>query len=79
MCDIFISGAGNSVGMATDYGLDGPGSNPVGDEIFPLVQTGPGAHSASCTMGTGSFPGGRGDRVVGLNPHPHPVPRSYKE
>jgi len=25
---------GNSVGIATDYGLDGPGSNPGGDEIF---------------------------------------------
>jgi len=25
---------GSSVGIATDYGLDGPGSNPVGDEIF---------------------------------------------
>jgi hypothetical protein len=27
-------GLGNSVGIATDYGLDGPGSNPGGDEIF---------------------------------------------
>jgi len=27
-------GPGNSVGVATDYGLDGPASNPVGDEIF---------------------------------------------
>jgi len=26
--------AGSSVGIATDYGLDGPGSNPGGDEIF---------------------------------------------
>ena len=25
---------GSSVGTATDYGLDGPGSNPVGDEMF---------------------------------------------
>jgi len=24
---------GGSVGIATDYGLDGPGSNPGGDEI----------------------------------------------
>ena len=24
---------GSSVGIATDYGLDGPGSNPSGDEI----------------------------------------------
>jgi hypothetical protein len=27
-------GPGSSVGIATDYGLDGPGSNPVGNEIF---------------------------------------------
>ena len=25
---------GRSVGIATDYGMDGPGSNPGGDEIF---------------------------------------------
>ena len=28
-------GHGSLVGIATDYGLDGPGLNPVGDEIFP--------------------------------------------
>jgi len=27
-------GPGSSVGIVTDYGLDGPGSNPGGDEIF---------------------------------------------
>jgi hypothetical protein len=27
-------GSGSSVGIGTDYGLDGPGSNPDGDEIF---------------------------------------------
>ena len=26
--------SGSSVGIATDYGLDGPESNPGGDEIF---------------------------------------------
>ena len=50
---------GSSVGIATDYGLDGPGSNPGGDEIFPPVQTGLGAYPASCTMGTGSFSWGK--------------------
>ena len=25
---------GSSVGIRTDYGMDGPGSNPGGDEIF---------------------------------------------
>ena len=29
-----ICGLGSSVGIATDYGLDGPGSNPSGGEIF---------------------------------------------
>jgi len=27
-------GPGSSVGITTDYGLDGSGSNPCGDEIF---------------------------------------------
>ena len=29
-----LRGLGSSVGIVTDYGLDGPGSNPGGDEIF---------------------------------------------
>jgi len=31
-------GSGSSVGIATNYGLDGPGSNPGGDEIFRLFR-----------------------------------------
>jgi len=27
-------GLGSSIGIVTDYGLNGPGSNPGGDEIF---------------------------------------------
>jgi hypothetical protein len=53
-------GPGSSVGIATDYGLDGPGiakKVPVGARFFAHVQTGPWAHPASCTMGTGSFAG----------------------
>jgi hypothetical protein len=30
---------------------------PVGARFFAHVQTGPGAHPTSYTMGTGSFPG----------------------
>jgi hypothetical protein len=53
-----ISGPGSSIGIATDYGLDGPGILiPVGARFFAQVQAGPGVHPASCTMGTGSFPG----------------------
>ena len=28
-----LCGPGSSVGIATDYGLGGPGSNPGGDEV----------------------------------------------
>ena len=31
-----VHGPSSSVGIATDYGLDGPGSNPGGNEIFRL-------------------------------------------
>ena len=44
---------------------------------FPFVQTGPAAHSASCTIGTGSFPGVKNGRGVLLNTHPLLVPRSW--
>ena len=64
--------------IATDYGLDGPESNPGGDEIFPPIQTGLGAHPASCKMGTGSFPGVKCGRGVLLTIHPLLVPRSWK-
>jgi hypothetical protein len=43
-------GPGSSVGIATGYGLDGPDRIPVGARFFAHVQTGPGAHPASCTM-----------------------------
>ena len=29
-----LCGPGSSVGIANDYRMDGPGSNPGGDEIF---------------------------------------------
>ena len=31
---LYVSGPGSSVGIVTDYGLEGPGSNPGGDEVF---------------------------------------------
>jgi hypothetical protein len=71
-------GPGISVGIVTDYGLDGPGSNPGGDEIFPPVQTGPGAHAAICKMGTGSFPGAKCGRGALLTTYYLLVPRSWK-
>jgi hypothetical protein len=61
----------SSVGIATSYGLDGPGiESRWGARFSALVQTGPGAHPASCTMGTGSFPGVKSGQGVTLTPHP---------
>jgi len=53
-------------------------SNPSGGQDFPPVQTGPGAHLASCKMGTGSFPGVMSSRGVTLTPHCLLVPWSWK-
>jgi len=47
---------------------------PVGTRFSAPVQTGPGAHPASCTMGTGSVPGVKSGRGVTLTPHPLLVP-----
>jgi hypothetical protein len=51
------------------------GSNPGGARFSAPVQTGPGAHPASCTMGTGSFPGVESGRGVTVTRHPLLVPR----
>ena len=72
-CMVYIrpvkSGPGSSVGIVTDYGLDGSGSkNPVGTR-FPPVQTSSGAHPASFKMGTGYFPGVKCGRDVLLTTH----------
>ena len=53
-------GRDSSVGTATLYGLYGPGIESRREARFSApVQTGPGAHPASCIMGTGSFLGGK--------------------
>jgi hypothetical protein len=44
---------------------------PVGARFSAPVQTGPGAHTASCTMGTGSFPGVESGRGVTLPSPPY--------
>jgi len=70
-----MSGPGSSVGIVTDYGLDGPGIDSRWERDFPSVQTGPGAHPPSCTMGTGSFPAVEAAGVWGWPPHPLLVPK----
>ena len=64
-------GPGSAVGIATGYGLDSPGIESQRGPRFPTpVQTGPGAHPASCTVGIGSFPGVKSSQGVTLTPHP---------
>jgi hypothetical protein len=75
---ITTCGPGNSVGIAINYGLDGPGIESRWRRYFPPVQPSPGAHPASCTMGTGFFPGVKCDRGVTLTTQPLLVPRSWK-
>ena len=60
-------GRDGSVGIATRYGLDGPGiESRCGRD---LLQACPGAHPASYTMGTSSFPGvKRSGRDVDYSP-----------
>jgi len=76
----FECGPGSSVGIVTSYGLDGPGiESRWGSRFSAPVQTGPGARPASCTMGTGSFPGLKSGRGVTLTPHLLLVPLVMKE
>ena len=77
---IFINkyGPGSSVGIATELRAARSGFQiPVGRD-FPPVPTGTGAHSASCTVGTRSFPKLKYDRGVLLTTHPLLVPWSWK-
>ena len=53
----FCCRPGSSVGISTDYGLDGPGIEFRWGRDFPPVQIGPGTHPASCKMGSDSFQG----------------------
>ena len=79
--DLYYSsncGPGSSVGIADNFGLDGRGLNPGGDEIFRSSQTCPGAHQASCKLGTVSFPGVKCGRGVLPTTHLLLVPPLWK-
>jgi hypothetical protein len=69
------AGPDSVVDIATGYGLDGAGikSRCVATFSAP-VQTGPGAHPASCAMGTGFSPVVKSGRGVTLTPYPILVP-----
>ena len=82
ICHLSLSacGPGSEVGTATGYGLDGPGiESRWGWDFSAPVQTGPGAHPASCTKGYRLFPGGK--ERPGRDADPSPplqVPWSWK-
>ena len=50
-------GPGSSVGIVTDLGLDGPGSNPGGDEIFRPSRPVPGPTQPPVKLVPGLFRG----------------------
>ena len=73
------NGPGSSVGIATELpGWTVGGSNPSGARFSARPDRPWGLHPASCTMGTGSFPGVKSGRGVTLTTHPLLVPRSWK-
>jgi hypothetical protein len=74
----FIYGPGSSVGIATDYGLDGPGIESRWGEIFRNCPDRPWGPPDSCTIETGYFPGVKCGWGVLLTTHPLIMPRSLK-
>ena len=52
-------GLDSVVGIVACYGLDNPGSNSGGGEIFHTRPDRPWGHSVSCNLGTGSISWGQ--------------------
>ena len=73
-----FGGPGSSFGIANVCWLDGPGSNPGGDEIFRPSRPSLGPTQPPVEMGTVSFLGVKCGRGVLLTTHPLLVPRSSR-
>ena len=71
-------GPGSSVGISTDYGLEGPGTNPGGDEIFRPSRLALGPTQPPVHWVPGLSRGVKCGRGVLLTTHPLLVPRSWK-
>jgi len=75
---LLMNGPGSSVSIATDYGLDGPGSNPGEDEIFRPSKPALGPTQPSLKWEPCLSPGVKCSRGVLLTTHPLLVPQSWK-
>ena len=64
------SGLGSSVSTATGYGLDGPGSNPGGGDIFRTCPYRPWSPHSLLYNGYRVVPGVKSGRGVTLTSHP---------
>ena len=72
------SGPGSSVSIATDYGLDSPGTNPGEDEIFLPFRPALGPTQPPVKWVPGVSPEVKYGRGVLVTTHPLLVPRSWK-
>ena len=75
---ICVCEPGSSVGIATDYGLDAPGSNPGEDENFRPSRPALGPTQLPVKLVPGLSRGVMCGRGVMLTTHPLVVPRSWE-
>jgi len=72
-------GPGSSVGIATELRAGRCGMESRWGRDFPPVQTGPGAHPVSSTIGTRYFPQGEAAGGWDCPPHPYLECRSHRK